>query len=98
MDMETVFYIITFLLLWVFVMALGLSLVAAPEDLFNCAAMAPEFTSSLIVVRGFSCPMATNEIKVPQPGIEPASPELGGGFSTTGSPGKSLYNYYFNTV
>ena len=50
MDMETVFYIITFLLLWVFVMALGLSLVAAPEDFFNCAAKAPEFTSSLIVV------------------------------------------------
>ena len=43
--METAFYIITFLLLWVFVMALGLSLAAAPEDFSSCAAKALEFTA-----------------------------------------------------
>ena len=30
------------------------------------------------------------EILVPQPGIEPIHPTLGGEISTTGSPGKSL--------
>ena len=36
-----------------------------------------------------SCPEAC-EILVPQPGIEPMSPTLEGGFLTTGPPGKSL--------
>ena len=41
------------------------------------------------MVRGLSCPVACG-ILVPQPGIEPASPALEGGFFTTGPPGKSL--------
>ena len=36
-----------------------------------------------------SCP-ATYRILVPWPGIKPTSPELEGGFFTTGPPGKSL--------
>ena len=36
----------------------------------------------------FSCPVACG-ILVPQPGIEPVSPALEGGFLTTGPPGKS---------
>ena len=36
-----------------------------------------------------SCPTAC-EILVPQPGIEPMSPALEGGFLITGLPGKSL--------
>ena len=39
---------------------------------------------------GLSCPTACG-ILVPQPGIEPSSPELEGGFLTTGPPGKSPY-------
>ena len=34
--------------------------------------------------------VATWGILVPHPGIEPVSPALQGGFSTTGPPGKSL--------
>ena len=37
-----------------------------------------------------SCPEAC-EIVVPQPGTEPMSPALEGGFLTTGPPGKSLF-------
>ena len=42
--------------------------------------------SSVVVARGLSCPVACG-ILVPQPGIEPSSPALGGGFFTTGPPG-----------
>ena len=38
---------------------------------------------------GLSCPMACG-ILVPQPGIEPVSPALEGGFLTTGPPGTYL--------
>ena len=44
--------------------------------------------ASLVVVHGLSCPTACG-ILVPRPGIEPTSPALEGGFSTTGPPGKS---------
>ena len=47
---------------------------------------------SLVVVYRLSCP-ATCGILVPQPGIKPASPELEGGFLTTGPQGKSLLHY-----
>ena len=44
---------------------------------------------SLDVVSGLNCPTACG-ILVPQPGIEPTSPTLQGGFLTTGPPGKFL--------
>ena len=44
---------------------------------------------SAAVAPGLSFPMACG-ILVPQPGIEPASPTLEGGFLTTGPTGKSL--------
>ena len=44
---------------------------------------------SLVVARGFSCPVACG-ILVPQPGIEPVSTALEGRFLTTGPPGKAL--------
>ena len=46
------------------------------------------------MTHGLSCPVAW-EILVPQPGIEPMSPALEGGFIATGSPGKSLKVYFF---
>ena len=47
---------------------------------------------SLVVTPGLSCPSACG-ILVPQPGIEPASSALQGGFLTTRSPGKSQYRF-----
>ena len=47
---------------------------------------------SIILVHRLSSPVACR-ILVPRPGIEPASPELQGGFFTTG-PGKSLEIFY----
>ena len=47
----------------------------------------------VIVARGLSCATACG-ILVPQPGIEPMSPALAGGFLTTGPPGKSQ-DFYF---
>ena len=44
---------------------------------------------SLVAACGLSCPAAC-EILVPQPGMEPMSPALKGGFLTTGPPKKSL--------
>ena len=44
---------------------------------------------SLVVARGLSCPVA-RRILVPRTGMEPTSPELEGGFLTTGPPGKPL--------
>ena len=48
---------------------------------------------SLVVVHRLSCPKACG-ILVPQPGMEPASSALEGGFLTTGLPGKSFYNTF----
>ena len=44
--------------------------------------------ASLVVALRLSC-LSVCGISVPQPGIEPESPALEGGFLTTGSPGKS---------
>ena len=44
--------------------------------------------TAVVAMRGLSCPAARG-ILVPAPGMEPASPELEGGFLTTGPPGKS---------
>ena len=46
-------------------------------------------TSSEVVERGYSCPVA-REILVPRPGIEPMSPA----FLTTGPPGKSRHDFF----
>ena len=45
-------------------------------------------TGSTVVARGLSCSAACG-ILVSRPGIEPSSPALEGGLSTTGLPGKS---------
>ena len=57
---------------------------------------------SVVVVHGFSCPMA-HGILVPRPGVEPVPPVLAGRFLTTGPPGKFQWcslnknndDYYF---
>ena len=49
------------------------------------------------MAQGLSCPMACG-IYVPQPGIEPMSPALKGGFLTTGAPGNSPDDKNFKTV
>ena len=63
--------------------------------LSSCGTWAPEHAGagSLVVARGRSCPVAC-VILVPQPGIEPTSPALEGGFLTTGPPGKSRNNLF----
>ena len=43
---------------------------------------------SVVVVHGLSCPVACG-IFILQPGMEPMSPALRGGFLTTGPPGRS---------
>ena len=48
--------------------------------------------SSVVVVHRLSCPTVCG-ILVPRPGIELASPELEGGFFTTGPPEKSLFYF-----
>ena len=47
-----------------------------------------QHVGSVVEARGFSCPVPCG-ILVPQPGIEPESLALEGGFLTTGPPGKS---------
>ena len=47
-----------------------------------------ESVGLVVAAHGLSCSAACG-ILVPQPGIEPASPGLQGGFLTTGPPGKS---------
>ena len=46
-------------------------------------------TASLVVVHGLRCSVA-HGVLVPQPGTEPTSPAVQGGFLTTRPPGKSL--------
>ena len=52
-------------------------------------ALSLRHASSVVVACGLCCPLACG-ILVPQPGIEPRSPALEGGFFTTGPPGKSV--------
>ena len=82
----------------------GFSLVVACGfSLSSCGARAPErvgsvvcgmwalslrCAGSVVVAHRLSCPTACG-ILVPQPGIEPVSSALEGGFFTTGPPGKS---------
>ena len=65
-----------------------------------CGTWVPECMGSVVAACGLSCP-APCGILVPRPGIEPMSPALEGGLSTTGPPGKSkIYSsincFYFN--
>ena len=53
---------------------------------------ASEHVVSVVVALRLSCSEAYG-ILLPQPGIEPASPALQGGFLTTGPSGKSLRRY-----
>ena len=64
--------------------------VAVLRLLSSCGTQALERTGSTVAVRGLSCCTACG-ILVPQPGVELASPALGGRFLTTGPPGKSVY-------
>ena len=57
---------------------LGL-LVAVRRLLSSCGVWAPERSGSVVVAHGLSCPAARGTL-VPQPGIEPTSPALEGGF------------------
>ena len=85
---------------------MGFSLVVVRGLLSSYGVWAPERMGSVVAACGLSWPMACG-ISVPRPGIEPTSPALEGGFSTTGPPGKSLHlflsvsfssvKYMFNT-
>ena len=66
--------------------------VVAACGLSSCDMWALEPVGSVVVACRLSCPMACG-ILVPQPGIEPVSPALVGGFLTTGPPGKSLSSF-----
>ena len=57
--------------------------------LSSCGTQAPGHVGSVVAAVGLSCPMVC-WILVPRPGLEPVSPEMEGGFFTTGPPGKSL--------
>ena len=50
--------------------------------------MGPGAWGSVLAARGLSCPIACTAL-VPQPGVEPTSPALEGGFLTTRPRGKS---------
>ena len=85
-----IFLIFIYLFIWlcrVLVAAHGVFIAA-------CSLLTWAQSFSLVVVwaleqaRVLSCPVAYG-ILVPQPGIEPESPELEGGVLTTGPPGKS---------
>ena len=90
------FLFIYFWLQWIFTAVRGLlsscgawvlSPLVVARGLQACGLCSLWHTGCLVEVRGLSCPSACG-ILVPWPGIEPASPELKGGFFTTGPPGK----------
>ena len=56
------------------------------------AATGLQHTGSTVAAHGVNCCVMWN---LPGPGIEPVSPELGGGFFTTELPGKALYFWHF---
>ena len=62
---------------------------AVAHKIFHCGTWAVEHTSSVVMVWGFSFPVAC-KILVPWPGIELMSPPLESRFLTTGPPVKSL--------
>ena len=88
-----------FCLCWVFIAALGLSLVVESGGLLSsCSSWSHcgiscfraqdlGFMGSVVVTYELSCSAACGDF--PGPGIEPVSCALAGGFLTTGPPGKS---------
>ena len=62
----------------------------------SCGVQAPGCVGSVVVVHRLSR-LTACRILVPQPGIEPTSPALEGGFFTSGPPGKSPF-YILETV
>ena len=54
-----------------------------------CEAGALGTRASLVVAHGLSCSTACENL--PGPGLQPVSPALAGGFSTTAPPGKPLW-------
>ena len=101
-------FLIYFWLRWVFLAAHGLSLIAVTGGCSSlqcagfscCGAWVLGVWASVVVARGLSsCGAQASLLRgmwdLPQPGIEPVSPALAGGFLTTEPPGKSqiLINY-----
>ena len=74
---------------WVFKAAHGFSVVSESGVYSLYGARALGAGLQLFVVLGHGCSAACG-VLVPEPGIEPVSPALAGGVSTTGPPGKSL--------
>ena len=92
-------FIYFYLFFWLFVSVRGLSLVAASggHSSSRCAGLSlsrplllrstgSRRAGSVIVAHGPSCSVVCGII--PRPGLEPVSPALAGGFSTTAPPGK----------
>ena len=79
----------------------GYSLVKAPGLLFVVASLVAEHrfqgSEASVAASGLSCTVACG-VLVPRPGIEPVSPELAGGFSTTGPPGKSQEKFFIYLI
>ena len=68
---------------------------------FSCGAQAVGAQPSVVVAHGLSicvtwAPLLHGMWDLPRPGIEPVSPALKGGFSTTEPPEKSLSDIYTN--
>ena len=73
-----------FWLHWVLVSAFGIFCCSTQvSSLFSVGALTPEYMGPVVVTHRLSCPIARG-LLVPQPGIEPTSPALEGGFLTTG--------------
>ena len=79
------------------------------HGLSHCGARAPGVQASVVVARGLSsCGSRAQLLRgmwdLPGPGLEPVSPALAGGFSTTAPPGKSRFifwsciSYLFNML
>ena len=64
--------------------------------IFHCGALILQLwcKGSIVVACRLSCPV-TRGILVPTPRTKPVSPELQGGFLTTGPRGKSLGSFFF---
>ena len=67
----------------------------------SCRAQALGWVGSVVVAHGLSicvtwAPLLHGMWDLPRPGIEPVSPALKGGFSTTEPPEKSLSDIYTN--
>ena len=99
-----IYLFIYFWLCWVFVCVRGLSLVAASggPSSSRCAGLSlsrPLVAEHRLQTRRLSsCGSRAQLLRgmwdLPRPGLEPVSPALAGGFSTTAPPGKPLATFY----